>query len=596
MSHWEAVIGPHRQSSVIPELTPSMEEDARGLVRDLGVLHTPDEEMSDPSLDRDWESSPADRQSPPPRASPPPLASSPSRVSSPPLALPPLVASPPSGPSPPPLALPPSRHLPRVSPGHSDDLYARLTGFIAEEIGALRRDLTERDTIAVLRGDLAGRRWWDRGNGGDHDREDDRDGDGEGGGSLNGDGRGDYKGDGPDERGGGGGDGGGGPDGRGEGGGNGGEGSDGGTEEVAPEVERTLDVIEGKRSAVDEMEQVVGKRLRVPSYLFCKSWYISKYDVLSVMEIAIKPPNCNKLLLTDPSSRGVFFCTQNTFSFPQALAILTLLSLFSLIFVRSSVHCRVNYLITPIITRRRNIFVFSIKGGGNVRVKSRFVIQVGDTNQTTPYNLLHRLMKMTEKPKVVDSGSDSLSSNCEFEGKGNQNVLLCDRVNGLQQQGIESDSFVVDMDRFEEEIYKKSRIKLQRNLSRKGSLSRGSEKKINQSTSNNIRDTSLVANSPRGYPFHRSSMLEIPVLETLGAVDRAINFPVHNQLTVVNGTVDNMAVESKYFGKRFSFRQSSSFSWIIDPRRILIFFATLSSLGTILLIYLTLSMSKLNAE
>lgn len=60
----------------------------------------------------------------------------------------------------------------------------------------------------------------------------------------------------------------------------------------------------------------------------------------------------------------------------------------------------------------------------------------------------------------MDSGSDSLSSNCEFEGKGNQNVLLCDRVNGLQQQGIESDSFVVDMDRFEEEIYKKSRIKV----------------------------------------------------------------------------------------------------------------------------------------
>ncbi|CAA2974999.1 cytochrome P450 72A11-like [Olea europaea subsp. europaea] len=239
--------------------------------------------------------------------------------------------------------------------------------------------------------------------------------------------------------------------------------------------------------------------------------------------------------------------------------------------------------------------VFQVYGGGNVRVKSRFVIQVGDTNQTTPYNLLHRLMKMTEKPKV-DSGSDSLSSNCEFEGKGNQNVLLCDRVNGLQQQGIESDSFVVDMDRFEEEIYKKSRIKLQRNLSRKGSLSRGSEKKINQSTSNNIRDTSLVANSPRGYPFHRSSMLEIPVLETLGAVDHAINFPVHNQITVMNGTVDNMAVESKYFGKRFSFRRSSSSSWIIDPRRILIFFATMSSLGTVLLIYLTLSMSKLNAE
>ncbi|XP_022854659.1 classical arabinogalactan protein 9-like [Olea europaea var. sylvestris] len=150
-----------------------MEEEARGLVLDLGVPHTPDEEMPDPSLDRDWVS---DRRSPPPGSSPPPLASSPPRVSSPPLASPPsrapppLVASPPPGPSPPPLASPQCRHLPHVSP--------------AEEVDALRRDLTERvddlgreligrvddlagrvdymtgrDTVAALRGDLAGRRW-----------------------------------------------------------------------------------------------------------------------------------------------------------------------------------------------------------------------------------------------------------------------------------------------------------------------------------------------------------------------------------------------------------------------------------------------------
>ncbi|XP_022880829.1 uncharacterized protein LOC111398106 [Olea europaea var. sylvestris] len=132
--------------------------EARGLVRDLGVPHTPDEEMPDPSLDRDWVS---DRRSPPPGPSPPPLASSPPRVSSPPLASPPsraspsLVASPPPGPSPPPLASPPSRHLPCVSPGHSDDLYAHLTGFIAEEVGALRRDLTER--VDDLGRELTGR-------------------------------------------------------------------------------------------------------------------------------------------------------------------------------------------------------------------------------------------------------------------------------------------------------------------------------------------------------------------------------------------------------------------------------------------------------
>ncbi|KAF6153205.1 hypothetical protein GIB67_016684 [Kingdonia uniflora] len=35
-------------------------------------------------------------------------------------------------------------------------------------------------------------------------------------------------------------------------------------------------------------------------------------------------------------------------------------------------------------------------------------------------------------------------------------------------------------------------------------------------------------------------------------------------------------------------------AWNIDPRRVVLFFATLSSMGTILLIYFTLSISKLS--
>ncbi|XP_022860595.1 uncharacterized protein LOC111381104 isoform X2 [Olea europaea var. sylvestris] len=203
---------------------------------------------------------------------------------------------------------------------------------------------------------------------------------------------------------------------------------------------------------------------------------------------------------------------------------------------------------------------------------------------------------MTENPKLVDSGSDdNLRSNYEFKEKGNQRVLFCDHVNGLEQQGITSDSFVMDMERFEKDINSKSRITLQRNLWRKGSL-RGGEKKINQSTSNDIRKVGMVAIAPRGEVFHGGSSLEMPVLQISGAIDHAINLPVHNQITVMNGTVGNMAVDSKYGGKRFSFRRSSSSSWAIDPRRILIFFATLSSVGTILLIYLTLSTRKLNVE
>ncbi|KAG5580756.1 hypothetical protein H5410_051383 [Solanum commersonii] len=77
---------------------------------------------------------------------------------------------------------------------------------------------------------------------------------------------------------------------------------------------------------------------------------------------------------------------------------------------------------------------------------------------------------------------------------------------------------------------------------------------------------------------------------------------VHNQNTSVvatsSGAATTAAIDGKVaVSKRFSFRRSSSSSpWTIDPRRILIFFATLSSMGTILLIYFTLSMTKLNGE
>ncbi|XP_022899326.1 uncharacterized protein LOC111412625 [Olea europaea var. sylvestris] len=236
-----------------------MEEEAQGLVRDLGIPHTPDEEMSDPSLDQDWVS---DRRSPPPKVSPPPLTSPPSKVSSPPLASPPsrasppLVTSPPSGPSPSPLASPPSKHLPRVSPGHGDNLYARLTGFIAEEVGALRRDLTERvDDLAGKVDYLTGRRdetlesLWLSMEGVTPMRM------GEGttkgvtptGGAEEVAMEGEAPTGGAEvvatER----------------------EAPMGGVEEVAPEVKRTPGVIEGKRHAVNETEQVVGKRLRVSS-------------------------------------------------------------------------------------------------------------------------------------------------------------------------------------------------------------------------------------------------------------------------------------------------------------------------------------------
>ncbi|CAI9768272.1 unnamed protein product [Fraxinus pennsylvanica] len=102
------------QLEVLMELTPSMEEESRGLVRELVVPHTPRDQMSDSIEDQDRERGPVDQRSPPPSTESPPL---PMRSHS-----------------------SPSRHVPRGSPAHSD-LYVLLAGFMAEmreEIGVLR--------------------------------------------------------------------------------------------------------------------------------------------------------------------------------------------------------------------------------------------------------------------------------------------------------------------------------------------------------------------------------------------------------------------------------------------------------------------------
>ncbi|KAK6133362.1 hypothetical protein DH2020_032901 [Rehmannia glutinosa] len=194
--------------------------------------------------------------------------------------------------------------------------------------------------------------------------------------------------------------------------------------------------------------------------------------------------------------------------------------------------------------------------------------------------------------------SDNLTSNCqdgETEENGGHKIYVSDdHVNGVQQsRTINCDqSFVVDMRRLshltEKDINSNSRITLQRNHSRKGS-SRGGEKK-NPSTSNQ-RNATMLANSPTA-TLHGGVQLEKPaLLVAMGPTEPSVIPQHHHQITINNGA----AAECKRGGKRFGFRHSQT-TWSIDPRRILMFFATLSTMGTILLIYFTLSMSKLNED
>lgn len=75
--------------------------------------------------------------------------------------------------------------------------------------------------------------------------------------------------------------------------------------------------------------------------------------------------------------------------------------------------------------------------------------------------------------------------------------------------------------------------------------------------------------------FHVGSMPEKPAVVAPGPHDHSITPQVHNQITITNGGISSTAAtESKSGGKRFSFRRPSP-AWIIDPRRVLFFFATL---------------------
>ncbi|OMO76726.1 hypothetical protein CCACVL1_15473 [Corchorus capsularis] len=76
--------------------------------------------------------------------------------------------------------------------------------------------------------------------------------------------------------------------------------------------------------------------------------------------------------------------------------------------------------------------------------------------------------------------------------------------------------------------------------------------------------------------------------------DHGSNQQVHHQITITTGNITT-AGESRFSLRRNSFRRSSP-PWLFDPKRILFFFATLSSMGTILLIYFTLSISRMNGE
>ncbi|XP_056688902.1 uncharacterized protein [Spinacia oleracea] len=184
-----------------------------------------------------------------------------------------------------------------------------------------------------------------------------------------------------------------------------------------------------------------------------------------------------------------------------------------------------------------------------------------------------------------------------------------DQMNGFKYEngGDLSDCYIVDLENFSNGVDKQhsansSRITLQRSLSRKVPQ-RGTERKLND------RDTLAPSSSPRASQLvstpEKSPSSPTTTLPILGSSsqDHTMNHHHHqqqqqqqpqHQITIKTGSITTTPEGSRW-GRKSSFKRSS-YTWYADPKRILLFFATLSSMGTMLLIYFTLSISKPDTE
>ncbi|TKY71213.1 hypothetical protein E2542_SST07508 [Spatholobus suberectus] len=133
-----------------------------------------------------------------------------------------------------------------------------------------------------------------------------------------------------------------------------------------------------------------------------------------------------------------------------------------------------------------------------------------------------------------------------------------------------------------------------RSLSRKGAQRLGDRKVNGNTTLHHDKDTVPAICSPKATLVGPCTP-EKPAGMAVGPMDHSINPHVHHQITMTaNNISGGTPTESKCITRRNSFRRP--FSWALDPKRVLLFFATLSSMGTMLLIYFTLTISKQNGD
>lgn len=200
---------------------------------------------------------------------------------------------------------------------------------------------------------------------------------------------------------------------------------------------------------------------------------------------------------------------------------------------------------------------------------------------------------------MAETETPQFALESEQKSIGTQRISVSDHINAFQYSSEKIDSFVIDMDSFSSTINKdssnaNSRTTLQRSLSRKGSQ-RGGDRNVSSNVTLQDKDTVPTTCSPKEAALLGSCKGEKSAGVAVGSTNNnSTNSPVHHQITITASNKCSTATESKCIGRRNSFRRSSW--WQLDPKRVLLIFATLSSMGTMLLIFLTLTISKQNAD
>ncbi|XP_022142061.1 uncharacterized protein LOC111012281 isoform X3 [Momordica charantia] len=188
-------------------------------------------------------------------------------------------------------------------------------------------------------------------------------------------------------------------------------------------------------------------------------------------------------------------------------------------------------------------------------------------------------MELADNPKsVIPSGEVYGLEKSMDSGK----ILISDQTNRFQNE-TKPESFVIDMDGFSngtsKEISQNSRIT--RNFSRKGAL-RGGNKIAQDHAADDTDSHTVESISPLGGAVCGSATLE--------------------KQAVGLGSREELGGGSGGGGERLSFRRNSfkrspqPCNWYLDPRKIFLLCATLSCVGTMLLIYLAFSSGMLSVE